>query len=68
MYSYESVMLLAAALQKSRSTKGEAIKRALVSAGTLKGLQDDFSLDAYGDADRGYMVFGVRDGRFVRVR
>jgi branched-chain amino acid transport system substrate-binding protein len=68
VYAYESVVLLASALERARTTEGPDIKRQLDAMGTMVGLQDTFAMDAFGDADREYMVFGVRNGKFVRVR
>ena len=68
VYAYESVMLLASALERSRTTAGPDLKRQLEAIGTMIGLQDTFSMDPFGDADRDYMVFGVKNGAFVRLR
>lgn len=68
VYSYEALRYLAAALEKARSFRGRDIKEALLSLGTFEGLQDSFKLDSFGDADRAYSIFAVRDGRFVSLK
>jgi branched-chain amino acid transport system substrate-binding protein len=67
VYAYESLKLLVRALTSAASTDGAALKAALLASGRQIGLQDEWTLDAAGDADRGYMVFAVRAGRFERV-
>lgn len=68
VYAYECVMLLASALERARTLEGSDLKRELESIGSMIGLQDTFSIDAFGDADRDYMVFGVKNGAFFRIR
>jgi branched-chain amino acid transport system substrate-binding protein len=68
VHSYEAVRLLAAALKRSSSLRGEDIRAAILDLDRIDGLQDDFTFDRFGDADRPYKVFRVVDGRFTRVR
>jgi branched-chain amino acid transport system substrate-binding protein len=68
VHSYEAVRLLASALEKSPSWRGADLKKAILTLGRIEGLQDDFTFDRFGDADRPYKIFRVIDGRFARVR
>lgn len=68
VHSYEAVRLLASAMEKSSSWRGADLKKAILTLGRIEGLQDDFTFDRFGDADRPYKVFRVTDGRFTRVR
>jgi len=68
LYSYEAARYLVAAIEKSRSLRGKDIKEAMLSLGQFEGLQDSFTLDRFGDPDRSFSVFGVRDGRFVKIK
>ena len=68
VYSFEAVEVLASAMRRASSFEPADLKKALLSLGEIDGLQDRFSFDGFGDTDRGYLVFSVRDGAFHRVR
>ncbi|NTV90688.1 MAG: amino acid ABC transporter substrate-binding protein, partial [Clostridiales bacterium] len=68
VYSYETVLLLSAALKKAANLSTDEIKRCLLNTGVFKGLQDSFTLDEFGDSSREYFLFKVEDAEFVRVR
>jgi len=68
VYSYEATRYLAAALSKARSLRGRDIKEALLSLGKFEGLQDSFVMDRFGDPDRSFFVFAVREGRFEKIK
>lgn len=66
MYAYEAANLVLDALTRRR--EGEDLKAVLLTMGTIRGLQGDFRLDAYGDADRALATISmVRNGEFVVV-
>lgn len=67
VYGYESLLLLHRALSAAPSLDGPAVKAALLGAGPFEGLQDRFSLDAWGDAARGYFLFRIEDGEFRKI-
>lgn len=62
--NFEAVALLAAALADGGDPA--AVKRRLLHPGTCAGLQEDFALDACGDARRRLVLHTVRDGAFRR--
>jgi branched-chain amino acid transport system substrate-binding protein len=67
LYGYEAMHILAAALRKAGRTNGPAIKAALLSIGSYTGLYDEIVFDQYGDTDRPYYLYEVRNGAFVRL-
>ncbi len=67
MYSYEVIMILSQAIAESGSTEPGVIKRTLISAGKLKGLQNDLVIDRYGDTVRGYNLFRVEKNYFRKI-
>ena len=63
--AYESVKLLAAALERDATREG--VRAALLGLGTFEGLQGPVRIDAYGDAERRHYVMTIRGGRVVPV-
>jgi branched-chain amino acid transport system substrate-binding protein len=64
MYGFESMKVLAAALQKTGGKTG-GLKEALLGIQNFKGLIDSFSFDQYGDVLRSFSIGSVRNGTFV---
>jgi branched-chain amino acid transport system substrate-binding protein len=63
--AYEAGQVLAEALRRDPTRAG--VKRALLDAGTYRGLQGDIRLDQAGDVTRRHFVMTVREGRVVVV-
>jgi branched-chain amino acid transport system substrate-binding protein len=61
--AYESAQVLAASLRKDATRAG--VRAALLGLGTFHGLQGDFTIDRFGDAQRRHLVMTVRDGQMV---
>lgn len=69
VYSYETVYMVAEALKACGNKIDTAsIKNSIINIGYFKGIQDDFSIDRFGDTDRGYYLFSVKNAEFQRVR
>jgi|YNPBryantNP2012_1023418.scaffolds.fasta_scaffold03729_6 branched-chain amino acid transport system substrate-binding protein len=73
VHSYETMSVLAAALEKvgyggawSRGRR-EQLRRALLETRDFPGLTGLISLDEYGDTTRTQFLVTVRDGRFVKL-
>ncbi len=64
MYGFESMKVLAAALQKTGGKAG-GLKQALLGIQNFKGLIDSFSFDQYGDVVRPFSIGSIRNGTFV---
>lgn len=67
LYTYETLSMVAEALKASQKLDTASIKEALLKISHYKGLQQDFNLDRYGDSDRGYFLFQVRNANFVKA-
>lgn len=63
--AYDATRAVLAALAKVR--RDQSLKQALLAAGPYEGLQDRWSFDRNGDAERRTHVTVVRNGRFVLV-
>ncbi len=64
--SYEAVLVLAAALEKTRG-RAKGLPEALVKIQALEGLIGPISLDEYGDAARPNVLVRVENGQFVTL-
>lgn len=63
--SYEAVLILTAALEKTRGKKA-GLRAALLETREFEGLTGRISLDEYGDAVRTQFLITIKDGQFVR--
>lgn len=61
--AYEAVQVVAAGLRRTPGRQG--LKEAILATGSFPGLQDDFTIDRFGDAQRRGRIMTVRDGRVV---
>lgn len=67
MYSYETLMALAETMKASGSTDPENIKMAMIKKGEFSGVQGPFTLDAFGDNTRAYLLMRIQDGTMRKV-
>lgn len=67
LYSYESIRLLALALEKAKKLDGPGIKTALEALGPFRGLVDLIELDRFGDTARAYGLTEVTGGEFQPI-
>ncbi len=67
IYSYESALVLFAALEKTETLTYDDIKESLLSLGEIEGLMGSFRLDQYGDVEREPFMTIVEKGelRFI---
>lgn len=65
MYNYETVMLLARALDQVPGAKGEELKMIILSHNPHQGLQSPYTLDRFGDVSRPLYLLTVTDGRLM---
>jgi branched-chain amino acid transport system substrate-binding protein len=64
MYGFESMKVLAAALQKTNG-RADGLKQALLGIQNFTGLVNSFSFNQYGDVVRPFSIGSVRNGTFV---
>lgn len=67
VYSYETFMALAEAMNAADSHDPEKIKAQIIEIGCFEGLQQDFLIDKYGDNTRQYMMDEIVNGEYVRI-
>ena len=65
---YDSVHLLALAINQAGSTKPNAIRSALLSIRNYPGAQGSYSFDAHGDGLHGFHITKNDDGKIVFVK
>lgn len=65
-YSYEAVVLLAKALEKTGGRR-QGLESALVSLGPVAGVIGEFTLDPCGDVSRDNFLVTIKNGRFRNV-
>lgn len=68
IYAYDAANIILTAIQKTGSTDGGKLA-AYISANTFKGAFGDISFDKNGDVTTApYVVWQVRDGKFIEAR
>lgn len=65
--AYESIMLLAEAMESSESFDPVNVKHQITSNNNYRGMFGDLEIDQFGDAVRPLRLFKIRDGKFVEV-
>jgi len=63
-YSYESVMLYAAAAGNAKSLKPLDIKKELLQLESFEGITDSYKMDPYGDVIRDQTLFIIKDNQY----
>ncbi|MFW6338909.1 MAG: ABC transporter substrate-binding protein [Alkalispirochaetaceae bacterium] len=63
--AYDSMMLLADAIERAGTTESEAIRDALAETEDFPGLTGDITFTPKGDAVKSYRMLTIRDGEFV---
>ena len=66
VYSYEATQLLLSGIKDCRDLRPESIKASIIKIGKFKGLEETFTINEFGDADRSNLLVVIRDGKFVR--
>lgn len=66
VYSYEALKMLQVAMDKSSAYDGKSVKKRILEIKSFSGLQDDFSINNFGDVQRELIFFRVKDGMFKR--
>jgi branched-chain amino acid transport system substrate-binding protein len=63
---YEAVQVIFDALSKNSDPR--KLKETILSHGTFRGLQGDFTIDRFGDAKRKTVIISVKAGQFVAIK
>lgn len=67
MYSYETMMALAKAIDKGNSTNPDTVKENLIQIGIFEGVQDTYAIDSFGDNTREYLMLEINQGALRKV-
>ncbi len=65
--SYEVMMVLYEAISETKSTLPKKIKAYIINTSNFSGLQSDFEIDEFGDCNRDYILYVIRDGMPVKM-
>lgn len=66
-YGFESILTLAAALEKTNGGK-DGLTKALLQTNNFTGVNGNISFDKYGDVQRTLYLITVRDGKFFTAK
>lgn len=55
-------------LKDAREMTPTEVKKAILKTNKIQGLQEEFSIDAFGDDTKGYMFFELNNGKYVPMR
>lgn len=67
IFTYESVQIIAKAISKVKSTDKNKLKAQIIKDTHIKGLQEEFQIDKYGDCNRGFFLSNIKDGHAWRI-
>ncbi|WP_432738507.1 ABC transporter substrate-binding protein [Maridesulfovibrio sp. FT414] len=66
-FNYEAVKLLAGAIKNSGAVSPEELRTVITDNMPHKGLQENYFIDANGDAQRPLVLQTIKDGKFINV-
>lgn len=67
VYTYEAAMLLFRTVAEIHNPDPESVKAAILEEGIFQGLQDEITIDGFGDASRTLYEYVVKNGQFIKV-
>lgn len=67
VYAYETVMVMAEGIKKSKSLDPIKIKSSILDQAQFEGLEEQFRINRYGDAERSKSLVQIMNGEFVRI-
>lgn len=67
IYAYDAAEVVLSALAAVGKDDPEKVKAWIIKTGVFQGLEENFSINRYGDAKRGHTLVEVKNGRFVIV-
>ena len=63
--TYDTFYVLVEAMEESKSTDPKEVKEAIINKGMIQGIDEDYSIDTFGDSSRNYLVYRLLDGEFI---
>lgn len=67
VYTYEATMLLLNTVAETANPNPETVKQAILQKGIYPGLQNEITIDGYGDASRTIYEYVVKNGQFTKA-
>lgn len=67
IYSYDTAKVIFQGIKKANSTDPDKIKKAIIEIKDFKGLQQDFSINEFGDCVGEHFIFMIKNGEFVNA-
>ena len=67
VYSYDTAQVVFEGIKKAKSTDPEKIKQAIIDIGEFQGLQQNFSIDEFGDCISQHFMFVIKNGEFMNI-
>ncbi|MEA4806674.1 ABC transporter substrate-binding protein, partial [Acetobacterium wieringae] len=67
VYTYEATMLLLNTVAETANPNPEKVKQAILQKGIYPGLQNEITIDGYGDASRTIYEYVVKNGQFTKA-
>lgn len=64
LMAYDAFQVLVKAIESSPTTTPKDIKEALIGLGDIQGLDETYTLDAFGDNNRKYLMYQLINGLF----
>ena len=65
--TYESIMLLAQAMEQAHSTDAVVIKNQIITTGSFSGLQSELVINQFGDITRPTYLYQILGGSYVKL-
>lgn len=67
-WTYDTIEVLSYGLDQAKSLKPADVKAAILNKGTFEGIDQPFTIDAYGDSNKRYTIYQLQDGNFEPVK
>lgn len=64
---YDAATLLTQGLYNSKSLKSDKIKQSILNMDVFNGVMGNIHIDRFGDAEKEYFLFIVKDGKFTKI-
>ena len=65
--AYDSFNMLAQALKNTNTINPDSVKKSMLEIDEFIGLEESFSLDKFGDSNRNYLIYELKEGQFLPI-
>jgi branched-chain amino acid transport system substrate-binding protein len=66
MYAYQAVYMLYEAMKHAPNLNSETLKNYIIKRKSFPGLQNDVVIDEFGDSQGNFMLFTIKNGKFIK--